>query len=52
MALSSTEKSKALRKRRTDLGLKELRNVWVTAEQEKRLKIKIKKWLKQDDQSI
>lgn len=47
MALSSTEKSKALRKRRAELGLKEMRNVWVTAEQEQKLKIKIREWLKQ-----
>ncbi len=52
MAISSTEKSKALRKRRADLGLKELRGIWITAEKEKQLKIKINEWLKQEGQSI
>jgi len=47
MAQSNTEKSKALRKRRADAGLKELRNVWVTEDQEKFLRVKIKEWLKQ-----
>lgn len=52
MAISSTEKSKALRKRRAELGLKELRGIWVAAEQEKQLKAKIKELLKLDEQSI
>ena len=51
MALSSTDKSKALRKRRADHGLKELRGIWVTTEQEKQLKVNVRQWLKQDNQS-
>ncbi len=49
MPLSSTEKSKALRKRRAKAGLKEIRGIWVTEEQERQLKLKIKEWLKQTD---
>lgn len=42
MQQTSTEKSKALRKRRAEAGLKELRNIWVSDEEEKALKPQIK----------
>jgi hypothetical protein len=45
MPLSSTEKSRLMRQRRANSGLKELRGIWVAAGQEKKLKIKIKEWL-------
>ncbi len=45
MKLSSTEKSKARRKRLADAGLKELRGVYVTDDEEKTLKPQIKKIL-------
>jgi len=46
MPLSNKEKQQALRKRRADAGLKEMRGVWVTDEEEKKLKPQIKQTLK------
>lgn len=46
MALSNNEKQAALRFRRADLGQKELRGVWVTDEEERTLKPKIRDMLK------
>ena len=45
MALTSTQKAQALRKRRTALGQKELRGIWLTPEEETQLKPKIREWL-------
>lgn len=45
MSLTSTEKSKARRKRLAEAGLKELRAVYVSDEEEKALKPQIKKIL-------
>jgi hypothetical protein len=38
MALTSKEKSKALRSRRAAMGQKEIRNIWATDEEEKIIK--------------
>jgi hypothetical protein len=46
MALSSKEKQDALRKRRADLGQKEMRGIWVTAAEEQTIKPKIRAMLK------
>jgi uncharacterized lipoprotein YddW (UPF0748 family) len=46
MALSTKQKQEALRKRRADAGQKELRGVWVTAEEERVLKPQIRETLK------
>ena len=43
--LSSKERQAALRKRRTALGQKEIRNIWATNEEEKLLKPMIKEFL-------
>lgn len=45
MALTSAQKQQALRKRRADLGQKELRGIWVTPEEEAQLKPQIREWL-------
>ena len=42
MPLTSKEKSQALRNRRAEAGLKELRNVWVSDAEEKALRPIIK----------
>ena len=42
MALTNKEKQAALRKRRADLGQKELRGIWVSDDEEKILKTKIR----------
>jgi len=41
MALTNKEKQQALRKRRAEAGLKELRGVWIRNEEENTLKHKI-----------
>ena len=46
VALTNKEKQQALRKRRAEAGLKELRGIWVTEEEEKHLKPKIRNILK------
>ena len=46
MALTNKDKQAALRKRRTDLGQKELRGIWVSDDEEKTLKTKIRALLK------
>lgn len=46
MALTNKQKQEALRKRRADLGQKEMRGIWVTDEEEKTLKPKIRAMLK------
>lgn len=46
MALTNKEKQAALRERRTKLGQKELRGLWVSDDEEKELKTKIRVWLK------
>ena len=47
MALSNKQKQAALRKRRAELGQKELRGIWVTDEEEKILKKEIRQRLKE-----
>lgn len=46
MTLTNKQKQEALRKRRADSGLKELRGIWVTAEEERVLKPQIRETLK------
>ena len=46
MALTNRQKQEALRKRRADLGQKEMRGIWVTDAEEKALKPKIRAMLK------
>ena len=41
MPLTNQEKQQALRKRRAGAGLKELRNVWISEEEEKELRARI-----------
>lgn len=45
MVLSNQEKTTAFRKRKAAAGKKELRGVWVTNEEEKLIKAKIKELL-------
>ncbi len=47
MPLSNQEKQAALRKRRADLGQKEMRGIWVTDDEEKIIKKEIRKRLKE-----
>jgi len=49
MALTNQEKQAAFRKRNAAAGKKELRGIWVTDEEEKLLKEKIKDFLKIHD---
>lgn len=44
-ALTSTQKAQTLRKRRTALGQKELRGIWLTQQEETQLKPQIREWL-------
>ncbi len=46
MPLSNKEKQADLRKRRTEQGQKEMRGIWVTNEEERELKPKIRGMLK------
>ncbi len=46
MALTNAEKQAALRKRRAKLEQKELRGIWVSNDEDKELKTKIRAWLK------
>lgn len=47
MALTNKQKQEALRKRRADLGQKEMRGVWVTDAEEPVLKVRIREMLEQ-----
>jgi hypothetical protein len=44
---TSAERQRALRKRRAAAGLKELRNIWLTDNQDAILRAKIMEWLKE-----
>ena len=46
MPLTNKEKQAALRKRKAELGQKEMRGIWVTNEEERKLKPKIREILK------
>jgi len=49
---TSKDRQAALRERRASAGKKELRNVWVTDEQEMQLRIIINDWIKANKMSI